>query len=68
MCSIIDMSVRFRLLVIALAAGIMVAGVIHLRQMPADVLPETSPVVVDVPAADPALQIDVVPGRDVARA
>ena len=48
MRSIIDMSIRFRLPVIALAAGIMVAGVIHLRQMPADVLPETSPVVVDV--------------------
>ena len=48
MRSIIGMSVRFRLLVIALAAGIMVVGVIELRQMPADVLPETSPVVVDV--------------------
>jgi Cu/Ag efflux pump CusA len=48
--SIIAASVRFRLLVIAIAAGIMVIGVVQLRQMPADVLPEISPVVVDVQA------------------
>jgi Cu/Ag efflux pump CusA len=46
--SIIEMCVRFRLLVIALAAGIMVVGVIQLPRMSVDVLPETSPVVVDV--------------------
>jgi Cu/Ag efflux pump CusA len=46
--SIIDVSVRFRLLVIAIAAGIMVIGVVQLPGMHSDVLPETSPVVVDV--------------------
>ena len=42
------MSIRFRLLVIAIAAGIMVLGILQLSRMPADVLPETSPVVVDI--------------------
>jgi Cu/Ag efflux pump CusA len=46
--SIIDACVRFRLLVIALAAVVMVLGILQLSRMPADVLPETSPVTVDV--------------------
>ena len=46
--SITAASVRFRLLVIAAAAGIMIVGFIQLGRMPVDVLPETSPVVVDV--------------------
>jgi Cu/Ag efflux pump CusA len=46
--SIISVSVRFRLLVIAIAAGIMVIGVAQLPGMHTDVLPETAPVVVDV--------------------
>jgi Cu/Ag efflux pump CusA len=53
--SIIDISIRFRLLVVALAAGIMVVGVLQLRRMPVDVLPETSPVVVDVQTEAPGL-------------
>ena len=48
MRSIIDACIRFRLLVIALAAVAMVLGILHLSQMPADVLPETSPVTVDI--------------------
>ena len=46
--SVTAASVRFRLLVLAVAAGIMIVGVIQLGRMPVDVLPETSPVVVDV--------------------
>jgi Cu/Ag efflux pump CusA len=36
------------LLLIALAAGIMVAGILQIARMPVDVLPETTPVTVDV--------------------
>jgi len=46
--SVINASIRFRLLVIALAAGIMVLGILQLSRTPVDVLPETSPVVVDI--------------------
>jgi Cu/Ag efflux pump CusA len=46
--SVIDACIRFRLLVIALAAGIMVLGILQLSRMPVDVLPETSPVTVDI--------------------
>jgi Cu/Ag efflux pump CusA len=45
---IIDTSIRFRLLVVALATGIMVLGIMRLAQMPVDVVPQTSPVVVNV--------------------
>jgi Cu/Ag efflux pump CusA len=44
----IDSCIRFRLLVVALAAGVMVLGILQLSRMPADVLPETSPVTVDI--------------------
>lgn len=50
MDSIIDVSIRFRLLVIAIAAGIMVLGILQLSRMPVDELPETSPVVADIQA------------------
>src|SRR5215469_11337142 len=46
--SVVDALIRFRVLVIAAAVGIMVAGVATLPRMHADVLPETSPVTVDV--------------------
>jgi len=46
--SIIGACIRFRLLVIALAAVVMVLGILLLSRMPADVLPETSPVTVDI--------------------
>ena len=53
--SIIDACIRFRLLVIALAAVAMVLGIIQLSRMPADVLPETSPVTVDIQTEAPGL-------------
>ena len=46
--SVIDACIRYRLLVIALAAVVMVLGVLQLSRMPTDVLPETSPVTVDI--------------------
>src|SRR3981081_3617724 len=46
--AIVDASVRFRLLVIGLAAGLMVLGSTQLAKMPADVLPETAAPVVEV--------------------
>ena len=39
---------RFRALVVALAAGLLVAGVAELRKAPVDVLPEYSPPSVEV--------------------
>jgi Cu/Ag efflux pump CusA len=53
--SIIDACIRFRLLVIALAAVVMVLGILQLTRMPADVLPETSPVTVDIQTEAPGL-------------
>ena len=41
--AIVRSSVRFRLLIVALAAGVMVAGVVQLRDAPVDVLPEFTP-------------------------
>ncbi len=55
MRSIIAACIRFRLLVIALAAVVMVLGILHLSRMPADVLPETSPVTVDIQTEAPGL-------------
>ncbi|HSZ48706.1 MAG TPA: efflux RND transporter permease subunit, partial [Streptosporangiaceae bacterium] len=55
MRSIIDACIRFRLLVIALAAVVMVLGILQLTRMPADVLPETSPVTVDIQTEAPGL-------------
>jgi Cu/Ag efflux pump CusA len=45
---IVDVSIRLRLLVVALAVAIMVIGILRLAQMPANALPGTSPAVVDV--------------------
>ncbi|MGH3212336.1 MAG: efflux RND transporter permease subunit [Trebonia sp.] len=55
MRSIIDACIRFRLLVIALATVVLVLGILQLSRMPADVLPETSPVTVDVQTEAPGL-------------
>jgi Cu/Ag efflux pump CusA len=41
-------SVRFRFLLLTLAVGVIVAGILRLPQMHVDVLPETSPTVVEV--------------------
>jgi len=46
--ALIAASVRFRFLLAAVAAGVMIAGVVRLPAMPVDVLPETSPVVVQL--------------------
>jgi Cu/Ag efflux pump CusA len=43
-----SLSVRFRYLVVALAAGLMTLGISRLPQMSVNVLPETAPVVVEV--------------------
>src|SRR5919112_2103805 len=46
--SIIESSLRFRLLVLAIAAGVIVLGVTQLRSTPVDVLPEFNPPFVEV--------------------
>ena len=48
MRSIVAASLRSRLLVVALAVGLMVVGIIQLRAMPVDVLPEFNPPLVEV--------------------
>jgi Cu/Ag efflux pump CusA len=45
---IIDASLRFRLLVVAIAAGVIAVGVVQLRDAPVDVLPEFTPPYVEV--------------------
>lgn len=46
--SIIEWSMKFRLLVIALAVATMVVGISQLRSMPVDALPEFAPPYVEV--------------------
>ena len=46
--ALIAASVRFRFLLTAVAAGLMIVGVARLPSMPVDVLPETSPVIVQL--------------------
>ncbi len=46
--AIVGASLRFRLLVLGIAAGIMVVGILQLRDAPADVLPEFTPPYVEV--------------------
>src|SRR6476659_4830576 len=48
MRSIVGASLRSRLLVVALAVGLMVVGITQLRTMPVDVLPEFTPPYVEV--------------------
>ena len=48
MHTVLDVFVRFRLVVIAAAVGIIAAGVATLPSMHRDILPESSPVAVDV--------------------
>ena len=45
---IVGSSLKFPLLVVAVAAVTMIVGVSHLRSMPVDVLPEFAPVTVEV--------------------
>jgi CzcA family heavy metal efflux pump len=46
--AIVGSSLRFRLLILGIAAGIMVVGIVQLRNAPADVLPEFTPPYVEV--------------------
>ena len=46
--AIVGASLRFRLLVIGIAAGVMVVGIMQLRDAPVDVLPEFTPPYVEV--------------------
>ena len=48
-------TLRFRFLIVALAAGLMIVGVARLPRMPVDVLPETSPVLVELQTDAPGL-------------
>ena len=41
--AIVRASLRFRLLVVGIAVGVMVLGIVQLRDAPVDVLPEFSP-------------------------
>jgi CzcA family heavy metal efflux pump len=45
---IVESSLRFRLLVVAIAAALLVVGSIELRETPADVLPEFAPPTVEI--------------------
>ena len=46
--AIVRASLRFRLLVAAIAVGVTVLGIVHLREAPVDVLPEFSPPYVEI--------------------
>ena len=46
--AIVGSSLRFRLLVLGIAAGIMIVGITQLRDAPTDVLPEFTPAYVEV--------------------
>ncbi len=46
--AIVGSSLRFRLLIVGIAAGIMVVGIMQLRNAPSDVLPEFTPTYVEV--------------------
>src|SRR5215469_13845421 len=48
-------TLRFRFLIVALAAGLMIVGFTRLPRMPVDVLPETSPVLVELQTDAPGL-------------
>jgi Cu/Ag efflux pump CusA len=53
--SVIAASVRFRLLVVAFAAGVIALAIAWLPGMHSDVLPETSPVTVTIQTDAPGL-------------
>ena len=58
--SIVRSSLRFRLLVLGIAAGIMIVGVTQLRDAPTDVLPEFTPAYVEVQTEALGLSADEV--------
>jgi Cu/Ag efflux pump CusA len=55
LASLIRISVRFRFIAVALAAGMMIVGISVLPGMHADVLPETAPTVVEIQTNAPGL-------------
>src|SRR3970040_1686587 len=55
MRSIVGGSLRFPVLAIAIAAALILVGVINLRRMPLDVLPEFAPPFVEVQTEAPGL-------------
>ena len=48
MRSIVESSLKLRLLVVAIAVGVMVLGIWQMRHMPVDVLPEFIPPTVEI--------------------
>jgi Cu/Ag efflux pump CusA len=58
--SIIGMSLRFWMLIIAIAVGVMAVGIVQLRNAPADVLPEFTPPYVEVQTEALGLSADEV--------
>jgi CzcA family heavy metal efflux pump len=46
--SVLDTSLRFRYLVVAIAAGVLAVGILQLRDAPVDVLPEFTPPYVEI--------------------
>jgi CzcA family heavy metal efflux pump len=58
--SIITSSLRFRLLVIGIAVGVMAVGIVQLRDAPVDVLPEFTPPYVEVQTEALGLSADEV--------
>jgi Cu/Ag efflux pump CusA len=55
-----DMATRFRVLVLAIAAAILIFGIGILRTAPIDVLPEFSPPVIDIQTEAPGLSANEV--------
>src|SRR3954452_20677530 len=55
---IIDSSMRFRLLVVAVAAAVMAFGIVQLRDAPVDVLPEFTPPYVEIQTEGLGLSAD----------
>ena len=60
MRTIVGASMRFRLVVLAFAAGLLVIGVSQLRSAPVDVLPEFTPAYVEIQTEAPGLSADEV--------
>ena len=57
---IIGTSVKFRIAIVAVAAGLFALGIMQLRDAPVDVLPEFTPAYVEVQTEAPGLSADEV--------
>jgi CzcA family heavy metal efflux pump len=58
--AIVRSSLRFRLLVVAIAAGVLAVGLVQLREAPVDVLPEFTPPYVEIQTEAPGLSANEV--------